>query len=98
MNNIPVFFADLVSANYISFANHEAFKDLTAWADTHGADFSMQLSEYNRGPKSYIVRLGSAQLTDDEQQSALEKGYMNIAGYKFYLAEGRYKSVGTCVL
>lgn len=98
MSDFSVFLADLVSANYISFADHESFKDLTEWADAHSADFSMQLSEYNRGPKSYIVRLGSAQLTDDEQQSALEKGYMNIAGYKFYLAEGRYKSVGTCVL
>lgn len=90
MNKNDVIVATLVSTNYISFANHEAFKGIIDWADKHRANFSMQLSEYVKGPKAYIVRLSDAELTEAEWQDAFEKNYVNVAGFKFYLTEGRY--------
>lgn len=98
MNDTAVMVATLVSVDYISFANHEAFKGIADWADKHRANFSMQLSEYVKGPKAYIVCLSDAELTEAEWQDAFEKNYVNVAGFKFYLTEGRYEHVCTRVL
>lgn len=98
MSDLYVMQATLVSADYVSFRNHTTFKGVADWADEHLADVSMQLSEYVTGSKAYIVRLTDAQLSDAEWEAAFENGYVNIAGIKFYLTEGRRVRVGTGML
>lgn len=98
MSDLYVMQATLASADYVSFRDHATFKGVADWADEHLADVSMQLSDYVTGSKAYIVRLTDAQLSDAEWEAAFENGYVNIAGIKFYLTEGRRVRVGTGML
>lgn len=98
MNDLYAMQATLASADYVSLRDPATFKSIMDWSDAHQADVSMQLSDYVTGSKAYIVRLTDAQLSDAEWATAFENGYINVAGIKFYLTEGRRVRIGTSML
>lgn len=89
MSDLCMMQATLTSVDYVSLTDPATFKGIADWSDAHQADVSVQRSEYTKGPKSYIIRLTDAQLSEDEWNAAFEKGHVDIAGIKFYLSEGR---------
>ena len=98
MSDLYAMQATLASANYVSFTDPETFKGVAYWSDAHQADITVQCSEYTKGPKSYIIRLTDAMLSEDELDNAFEKGHVDIAGIKFYVTEVRRIRFGTCMM
>ena len=91
MSDMYIMQTTLTSVDHVSLTDPAVFKGIADWADAHQADVSVQLSEYVKGPKAYIVQITDAQLSEDEWNAAFENGYgyVDIAGIKFYLSEGR---------
>lgn len=91
MSDLYIMQITLTSVDYVSLTDPATFKSIADWSDAHQADITVQRSEYTKGPKSYIIRITDAQLSEDEWNAAIENGYgyVDIAGIKFYLSEGR---------
>ena len=89
MSDMYIMQTTLTSVDYVSFMDPATFRGIADWSDTHQADITVQRSECIKGPKSYIIRLTDAQLSEDEWDNAFEKDHVDIAGIKFYVTEAR---------
>lgn len=100
MNDLYAMQATLTSVDYVSFTDIATFKGIAEWSDAHQSDVHVQCSEFVKGPKAYIVQLTDAQLSEAEWEAAFENGfgYVDVAGVKFYLSEGRRVRIGTSML
>lgn len=100
MNDLYAIQATLTSVDYVSFTDLATFKGIAEWSDAHQSDVHVQRSEFVKGPKAYIVQLTDAQLSEAEWEAAFENGfgYVDVAGIKFYLSEGRRVRIGTSML
>lgn len=100
MSDLYAMQATLTSVDYVSFTDLETFKGIAEWSDAHQSDVHVQRSEFIKGPKAYIVQLTDAQLSEAEWSAAFENGYgyVDVAGVKFYLSEGRRVRIGTSML
>lgn len=98
MSDLYAIQATLTSVDYVSLTDPATFKGVAYWSDAHQAEITVQRSEYTKGAKSYIIRLTDALLSEDELDNAFEKGHVDIAGIKFYVAEVRRIRFGTCMM